>query len=437
MQLARRSNPGLAAGTEATAAIEAQLSEARRSWFPTGEVSSLIAPSPEVQCQPDENIFPVPPGRDAKEWREEHCYRTNISDATVKFKGVFTRTELRLVQPLFTFGKISAGVEAAKQGVAASKHREAGQRADVALNVQKAYWGAKLAREVLQALAEGIDHLDDAQKKVNKDLEEGGGNNSPADRWKLRVARAEAESRRLEARKMESLAKNGLRALIGPEAPADLQVDGEELALPNVPQRPVTYYEEQALQSRPELRALDHLVASKRALADLEARKQLPDLVLVGSATFARASSIDNPQNAFASDPFNTTSAALGAALRLPVDLFVRNAKANRLRAEAAETGHRRRDALGGIEFEVQKAYGDLVEAQERAKIALDGEKAGKGWLSGLLQKSAVGLTETKEFSDALLAYFQWRVKHLQAIYDVNIAAAQLERATGAPVVAR
>ena len=46
------------------------------------------------------------------------------------------------------------------------------------------------------------------------------------------------------------------------------------------------------------------------ALADLERRKQYPDLVLVGTATYAYASSIDNPRNAFFNDPFNTSASA-------------------------------------------------------------------------------------------------------------------------------
>ncbi len=112
--------------------------------------------------------------------------------------------------------------------------------------------------------------------------------------------------RLLEAQKMADDARAGLRALLGPEAPADLDVDDEPLDALNVPQRPLAHYEEQARLSRPEVRALDNLVASKRALSDLERRRQYPDLVLIGSASYAHSTSIDNPKNAFYNDPFNT-----------------------------------------------------------------------------------------------------------------------------------
>ena len=40
----------------------------------------------------------------------------NDVSETLKFRGIFTRTEFRLVQPLFTFGKLTAGRQAAQEG---------------------------------------------------------------------------------------------------------------------------------------------------------------------------------------------------------------------------------------------------------------------------------------------------------------------------------
>ncbi|HEX7499764.1 MAG TPA: hypothetical protein VF524_05590, partial [Polyangia bacterium] len=50
LDLARKGNPGLAAGEQATAGIEAQLLEAKRSWMPTGELNSLLAQAPRITC---------------------------------------------------------------------------------------------------------------------------------------------------------------------------------------------------------------------------------------------------------------------------------------------------------------------------------------------------------------------------------------------------
>jgi len=431
VDLARRSNPGLAASAQQTMQIQAQLLEANRSKMPSGEILSLLAPAPEILCQPD---LAIDPRTQNKDYRQQNCFRTNISEATLNLKGVFTRTELHLVQPVYTFGKISAGVTAAQSGIAASRSREQGQAAELELNVRRAYWGMKLAREILDAIKDGIGYLDTAQAQINKELSTGKGSATPADRYRLNAVRAEVDSRTLEAQKLGRTAQSGLRALIGPEAPADVDVDAEPLAAVDVPVRPLAAYEEQARLSRPEVLALNHLVASKRALADLERRRQYPDVVLLGTATFAFANSIDNPQNAFSNDPFNTLSAGLAAGLRMPLDIGVRNAHSLRVAAEAEEAVQRRREALGGILFEVQRAYSDLVEAQERYRIMQKAEKSGHSWITAVSQNFAAGLAEARDFSDALVSYFTYRLRGLQAMYDLDVASATLSRAVGGDI---
>jgi outer membrane protein TolC len=421
--MARKGNPGLAANAQVTAGVEALALEAHRNYYPTGEFLSTLAPVPRITCNDPE------------------CTKTSFSykpsetfAAITDLHGVFTRTEIKLVQPVYTFGKISAGINAAELGVEASRSRQSGQVADVELNVRKAYWGAKLARELLSMLDEGLGYLGDAQKKIDEELAEGSGNASVTDRLRLRTMRAEIEARVLEARRGADLAKAGLRALIGTGAPADLDVDDAPLEALAVPARELASYSDLAHAYRPEVKALDQMVASKRALADLEWRRQYPDLVLLGTATYAYASSIARPNNAFANNPFNTSGVGVAAALRMPLDLFVKNAHAQRLRAEAREADLRRSEALGGIGFEVEKAYTEMKEADQRLKTLQKGEKAARQWIAAIMQNISVGLAEARDFSDALLAYFQAHTRCVQALYDNNIAVASLTRVAGVDV---
>jgi outer membrane protein TolC len=301
--------------------------------------------------------------------------------------------------------------------------------------VRKAYYGIKLARGVLDTFEEGFGYLDDAQKEIEKNLKEGNGTATQTDLLRLRTVRAELDVRRLETERLGGDANAGLRALLGSEAPANLTVDDDELTTVDVPDRSLTHYQDEARAYRPEVHALDNLVAAKRALADLERRKQYPDLVLVGSATYARASSVDDPENAFYNDPFNVASFGMAAAIRLPLDLGVRNAKAAQAQAEADETEQRRREALTGVQFEVQRAFNSLTEARKRVAVVKSGERAAKAWITALAQNLAAGLAETKDFADALVAFFQFRVRVLQAAFDFNIAAATMARTTGTEVV--
>jgi outer membrane protein TolC len=435
LDLARKGNPGLKANAQATAGAEAQALGAYRSRFPTGELTSMLAPMTEIRCDSGDPNNPS---------TVDNCFKTNFSfqssktfDAITNIHGIFTRTELKLVQPIYTFGKIDAGITAAEAGVEAIRNQQSGKINDVELNVRKAYWGAKLARELLSMLNEGIDFLTEAQKKIDQELAEGEGNASVTDRLRLRTMRAEIEARVLEAQRGYDLAKAGLRALIGPNAPADLDVDDEPLAALTVPGRELGQYTDLAHTKRPEVKALDQMVAAKRALADLEWRRQLPDFFLVGTAQYAYANSVDHPRNAFAYNPFNTSGAGLAAGLRVPLDLFAKNASAHKLRAEAQEAEFRRSEALGGINFEVEKAFAEMKEADLRLKTLQKGEKAARQWIAAIMQNISVGLAETKDFSDALLAFFQSRARVLQGQYDYNVAVASMTRVSGADVTAK
>jgi outer membrane protein len=441
LDLARKGNPGLAAGEQATAGIEAQLLEARRNYYPTGELNSLLAQAPRITCTGEQGAL----ASDGKTLLtpEQNCVQTQSigtnSDGFLRAitpAGIFTRTELKLVQPLYTFGKLTAGVAAAESGVKASQSRQFGLVADLELNVRKAYWGAKLATEILATLKEASGYLDTAQKKIEEELAEGTGDASVTDRLRLRTMRADIDGRILEAQRGADLARSGLRALIGPDAPVDLDIDPDPLETLQVPDHPLQQYEDEARASRPEVKALDHMVAAKRALAELETRRQYPDIVLIGTAAYAYASSVDTPQNAYFNDPFHALGAGIAAGFHMPLDLGVKNAHAAKLHAEAKEAEQRRREALNGIAFEVEKAHTELTEAGKRTTVMQKGEKAGRQWIAAVAQNIAVGVAEAKDFSDALLAFFQARVRYLQSMYDYNVATAALTRATGVDVAA-
>ena len=435
LELARNRNPGLRAGDAATRGMRAQVVEAKRSWFPQGDLTSFVAPVPRVECENGSNYSN--PDQDV---REMNCVQTNASPShgalqyLTQFAGAYSRTDVKLVQPLWDFGKISAGVSAAEAGVVVTTGRQDGARADIELNVRKAYWGLKLARELRDMLDEGAGYLDSAQKKIEKQLASGDGSATVTDRLRLRTLRTEIEVRLLEAKRLEEVARSGLRALLGFEPQEDLDVDDQDFEPLEVPERPLAYYEDEARQSRPEVRTLDYAVKAKRALALLEHRKLYPDLVLIGQLSFAYAPTIDAPQNAFANNPFNGYGGGVAAALRLPLDFGPKLARGDRTRADADEIEARREEALGGVGYEVSKAYLELSEAETRIGEVSKGEKAGKAWVAAVTQSFAVGLADARDFSDALLQSFKMRTFALQAVYDLNVSVAALSRATGASV---
>jgi outer membrane protein len=418
-----RGNPGLQASAAAISASEAQVTEAKLNWLPQGDLLSVLAPSPNIHCVDHMTMTGV-----------NDCLTTTSPEARitdVSWNKFFTRTELKLIQPIFDFGKISAGVDAAEAGVEVSRQKQNGARADLELNVRKAYYGLKFARDVLDMLDEGSSYVDDAQKKLDKDLANGTGNVSVTDKLRMRTVRAELDARILEAKRLQGIARDSLRTLLGTEAPSDIDVDDEEFEPPEVKERTVSYYEDLAKANRPEVRLLEYAVKAKSALADLERRKEYPDVVLIATGVFAYAQTVDDPTNAYWSHYFNSRSAGIAAALRMQLDLGPKIARARKTEAEAQEITHRRSEALGGILLEVRKTYAEATEAASRVAAMDKGQKAGKAWISAVAQNFAVGLAEARDLSDALVAFFGMRTRYLQAVFDLYVARSALTRATG------
>jgi len=274
VEIARKSNPGVVASGAAAQAMEAQVLEAKRNWFPSGELISFMTAVPKVSCrtptpdtvtEPDGTVVDRVTGAKPSTYsdRANNCIGTGadpIHHPGIGFladlRGPWSRTDLKLVQPIWDFGKISAGVAAAEAGVSALREKQAASASDVELNVRKAYWGLKLARELLDALDEGSGYVDTAQKKIDKELADGSGSSTVTDKLRLRTVRAEIDARTLETKRLAELALSGLRTLIGPDAPADLDVDDAPFELQEIMPRSVAFYEERALMNRPEARAL-------------------------------------------------------------------------------------------------------------------------------------------------------------------------------------
>jgi outer membrane protein TolC len=435
---AREVYPGIEAGRYSLQAAEAQLSEARRAYIPQGTISTLLAPAPEVKCGlPDDMIaaLGITPAQLAdKHWRETHCLGTPSlpTPQLVGIKGVLARVDVNLVWPIYTFGKLSSAIDAARAGVSAGHGRIAQARAQVEIQLKQAYYGLKLARELTSTIEEGKEHVDKARKQIEEELDEGKGNATVTDLRRLQVISADIEARKLESERGAALALAAIRVLIPVGLPRDFDIDDEPLARPEAALKPLDEYQRLALSHRPEVKLLDAAVAARRAAVGVQKGTFYPDVLIVGSFSYAYTSSADTPQNSFFNNPLNGIGFGGGLALRLSWDYGLKLARLARVRAELAETGALRRQALGGIGLEVEKSRAELDEAQRRVDATHKGERAAMGWLNNVAQNLGMGLAETRDFSDALLAFFQMRLRYLQALYDAQIAHASLVKAAGA-----
>jgi outer membrane protein TolC len=409
IELARK-NPLVNAALARNRAAEARLDEARGARFPRLVVTSFIAPSPEIECE------------------DSACTRTSPRDPLPNVRGLFGGARAELFQPIYTFGKIDAGIDASASAVRATGALAQGVQRDVSTDTARAYFGVQLSRELAAMLEEGQRQIERGRRLLAERLEQGDPEVTIQDRLRLETFQAEIATRLSEAHESEATSLFALRALVG-----NPQADTESspfAALSFQPDRAETYTE-RARTHRPELRAAKEGALALESVERLERARFMPDLLATAGVNWARAAGVDDPPSAFANDPFNTTTAHVALLLRWTLDPV---SQAARLAAADAEVARARAlvTAAGqAATFAVLQAHTRVVEAHKRLEAAVGGERSARGWVLSVLQADALGTASARDLADAYLAYFTLRGRVLQSTFDFNLAVVVLRGAIG------
>jgi len=407
-----RKQPTVEAAQAAAQEAHAKAREASRSWWPQLEVTAVGGPSQRLRCVPD----------------ADHCVQTEPSGQTqLGFAGIFGRLDAKLTMPLYTFGKISSAKRAAEAGAQASDALVEQSEHDAAFDVARAYFAVKLGRELMVMLKEGLGYLQDEVAREEKLLEKGSGEITEADHRRVLSLRAEIEARLSEAKKVEELGLAGVHFTLGT---SEADIDEAPLA-PVVFELPTLEEARRLALGRPEERAAERGADATARLVDLEWRRWWPDFVLVGAGTLAGSTSVEHPNNAFLSDPYNSKSGALGIALRWAPDFGTRGPKIDQAEAVAAKARAGVQLARQGLAADAERALAEARDARDRMASARTGQRHAKAWLASVAQSEAAGLAEPKDLSDALVQYFGQHARLIQATFDWNVGVMAFQRAIG------
>lgn len=397
--------PALRANEAALTAARARLHEARFSPFFQIEAQAGLTVAPRAEGTPifsNQDQLPLDNG-----W------------APVMEVGV------RGAIPLYTFGKLRNAWRAGRAGIRAAELEQERSLARLRFDVRRAYFALQLALDIRQMIREGRGQLDRAVRKLDELIAEGDPDVNPMDRYRLRAALAEVDARASQAVRLEESSRAALVALTGET----------DLTIPDCPSAPVTLpedsIEESGPDARPEIGMLEAAIEARRAAVEIQRGGHAPDIGLGFTAGLSWGPGITNQQNPFVPDPANRPSLGAGILMRWSLDFVGNTYRVRRARAQLEETEARRDEARLGMQIEVDLAREELRDAVRREDAWGRGERDTRSWLVSAAQAYDIGAVEPRDLVDALKAYFEARFSHLQAIFDVNVGAAELSRVTG------
>lgn len=407
-------DPEISAGKANLGIAEAQLMEAvSLKYLPRLELSNAFTVAPGVKIA-DNDLLSLDTRND---W-------TKI--------GLFSRLELRFIQPIYTFGRIRNSIAAARYGITA---REAGveqQRNKIAYRVTQLYYSRLLAKELITLADEARDIVEKAEDTLNDMLRDAGNPDlNEADLYRIKLFKIELEKNSREIAKNNELTLAALRSSLDIAADVDFDVRDGFLELRPFEMLPLEHYLRPANNLRPELAQLNAAQAAQTALTKVSRSLYYPLFFIGGGSTLAFATSRDDINSPFIKDPYNFKS--FGAYLGISLPLNFRQTKARIIKAEyeldKIEAQHSA--VRMAVDLEVKKAYLDLLDAETNMQAFSRALTLSREWKTTEQISFDLDGTNAKDLVDAVEAYLKAKAALFQAIFEFNVAAAELEYVTG------
>ena len=343
----------------------------------------------------------------------------------------FERGDMTLVQPIYSFGKISHSMSAAKHGIEVEKARKVQKRNEIALKVKEYYYGVLYARELKQLLGEVRDDLTRARDKANRLLEQNSSNVEEADIYKLDAFSGEVKKYLAEASKGETLALAALKAKIGAPPGTDLELADERLLRTDDPIRDLNAYLARARERRPEFRQVSEGLQARKELVAAAKAARYPDIFLGANLSLAHSAGRDKVTNPWVPDQFNHFWGGVALGLKWKLDFGITSAKIAQEQAQYDKLISTKYFAEENIPLQIAKYYDEGVEAAASMEATKAAYESSKKWAVTALANFDFGVGPAKEIFDSLQQYAKMRGAYYQSIYNYNLAQANLRYAVG------
>lgn len=429
--------PGLVAARRNIEAARHTRNEQIFLRLPSADVSGYLSWSPNIKCKTTEEF--AAEGKAGQLGGPNHCTETNVAQtlnsSTIQnylpFYGALVNLGIRITQPLYTFGKLTAAWDLGQTGVDIAAAQSDAARLDHQMNVLRAYFGLKTARAALETVHEGHDQVIKWVKQIDSDVEAGRGSASEIDLMRLKVAESQVELVLID---LERTVDSTLAALRYFAQDATVDIDDSELAVWHDEREPLDHYLDAALRNRPELKVMRATGEGARLFKKLRIAEMLPSFGLLVNFGYGYAGGVQDPNHGFMSR-MNFLGVGAGLGMTWGLDLGPKVARLQRAIADVNIFEARKKELLGGGALEIERAHNDVREAQRRLKTAEVAERRARGWLQGIKQSVDVGTAEGRDMHDALRTYFDQHVAVLRAVNDLNVACGALRRVSGLEVI--
>lgn len=348
-------------------------------------------------------------------WSSGYSRYSPVSRTTSRSFDEYT-SSATLKQNIYDFGKTATQVDIQRLNLNSSRLDLENTSEQLIINVKQAYYGLLLAKRnrdvALETVRQFEQHLEQARGFYEV------GTKPKFDVTKAEVDRSNAKLNLIKAENALRIAKVNLNNTLGlPEAP---EYEIEDNLLFKKYEIPLEGAIKRAYENRPDLKSI--ITKKNAAESSIELAKKGYYPTLSGNADYN-----------WSGETFPLNHGwDVGVTVTFPIfSGFLTKYQVNEARSNLNVLKANEEALRQGIFLEVQQAYLNLHEAEERISTAEITVRQAEENLELAKGRYAAGVGNPIEVTDAMVAYSNAKTAYIQALYDHKVAQASLEKAMG------
>jgi outer membrane protein TolC len=345
--------------------------------------------------------------------------------------GPYYHAKLEAQLPLYTWGKIDSYIGAAQNGAKVAAGEAEQKRGEVLYDVRKYYNSLLLARRLKRTVDDALKVLTEAIEKADKLYAKGTGEVKKSDLEMLKVYLAEAEKNQHLADKSILLARLALMQKMGMEENAEFEIADTQLRKEEGELAPAEAYVEKAFASRPEWGMLQSGLKARKLLVEAEKADQYPLIFLAGEAVYDNSPVRKDQKNPWLNDPYNGFTGGVAVGAKFDFTPAAWKARLSSKQADVDKLREKEKFARKGIALQVKNAWHGAKEAEANIESARKGLDAAQRWVMAAGLVYGIGTGEARDALEGVAAKAKAEKDYYQAIYDYNMARADLARSCG------
>lgn len=358
---------------------------------------------------------------------------TDTTDTNDEYNdlGPFLRVDLKVIQPLYSFGKYASAKQAGASNLVMRRAMLQDEENDITLETAKTFLGVVAGRDGLEVGKE----LQERYRSLLTELEK-------------RVGTADSEfddSDLLEARSLQYEIDKQVAGVASDTAQAELYLKGllnlerdAAIAVHKVEEpvfadngQLVAQLQKHFREQSHRLKGVDAGMDALRQKAELERKKQYPDLFLALGAGYGTAPGRDKQDNAFVKDDYNYERLGGMLGLKWEMNYHVDSAKREKASIEYRQLAEKRRLLLQVTDGNIEKLCGEAARQQQLWHAADDSYKAARNWLRLEKENLDIGAGDMRGLIRAHQRYFQLKGEVISTRHRYLVTLAELANAAG------